>query len=112
MECYVAHVVVLILARSISKRKTRVKGRVKWTSFVDLAHVQNTYDISYWIGFVGWCVWWDIYDRGYNVTAGLLGILIMFARTFWIIHTHTYFFIPAVITSLSMAYAAFSNFLK
>lgn len=90
----------------------RVRGRVKWLAFIDLGHIQCTHDVSYWIAYVGWCLWWDIYDRGYNILAGVLGLVIMCARTYWILKTKIYFFVPAVLTSMAMAYSAFLNLLK
>ena len=98
---------VLLLARIFAKRKTRIRGNVKWFSIVDILFIQNTYDIVYWAAWVLWCFWWDIYDRGYYKSAGGMGCIIVGLRTLWIMQSSVYIYIPAVLSSMGMTYTAF-----
>ena len=98
---------VLLLTRICAKRKTRINGKVKWFSIVDILFIQNTYDPAYWAAWVIWCFWWDIYDRKYYKVAGGMGCAIVGLRTLWVMQTKTLIYIPAVLSSMGMTYASF-----
>lgn len=100
---------VLLLARVCAKRKTKMRGRVKWTSIVDILFIQNTYDPIYWAAWVLWCFWWDVYDRGYYKTAGGMGCVIVALRTLWVMKSNVLIYIPAVLSSMGITYAAFHS---
>jgi len=98
---------VLLLARACAKRKTKMRGRVKWISIVDILFIQNTYDPIYWAAWVTWCFWWDVYDRKYYKTAGGIGCIIVALRTVWVMKSNVFVYIPAILSSMVITYAAF-----
>lgn len=106
------HLVILLLSRLIAKRPFRVRGKIKWLCIIDLALLQHTHNISYWVGWTSWCIWWDLYDRDMTYMASLAGIIIMCARAQWVIETNIFIYIPAVITGMCMAYVALADGLK
>lgn len=105
-------ILVLFLTRLCAKRKLKIRGRVKWLSLIDIASVQNTKDPIYWIGWVLWCFYWDIYDRKYYGWSGLIGTIFTCIRSYWMLTHMVYFYIPCVLTSCVLTYASFYNYLE
>lgn len=105
-------IAVLFISRICAKRKLRIRGRVKWFSLLDIASMQDTMDPVYWVGWVIWCFYWDIYDREYYGYAGLMGVIISCIRSYWVLQNMMFWYIPSVISSCILTYAAFYNYLE
>lgn len=105
-------VFALFLSRLCAKRKLRIRGRVKWLSLVDIACMQETLDPIYWVGWMAWCFYWDIYDREFYGWSGLLGVVVTCVRSYWVLNQKVFFYIPSVITSCMLTYASFYNYLE
>ena len=105
-------VLALFLSRLCAKRKMRIRGRIKWLSLIDIACMQNTLDPIYWVGWIVWCFYWDIYDRKCYGWSGLMGVVVTCIRSYWMLNHMVYLYIPCVITSCVLTYASFYHYLE
>ena len=106
------HIFILFVTRFFARRKTQFSGKIKWLSIVDIVLVQNTLDPLYMTQWVIWCFFWDVYDRGYHATAGLMTFFVTCLRIVFVMQQHNYLYLACVGSSCLLSYASFHKFLK
>jgi len=106
------YIFLLFLSRLIAKRKTKFRGKkIKWLSLVDILLVQNTINPLYITQWVVWCLFWDVYDRQYYATAGVMTFFVTCLRIVFFMHNLNYVFLLCVCSSTLLSYASFHKFL-
>lgn len=106
------YIFILFLSRLVAKRKTKFSGKIKWLSLVDIILVQNTLNPLYIISWVIWCFFWDVYDRGYYGTAGLMTFVVTCMRIVFVLKELNYVYLVCVLSSGLLCYASFYRFLE
>ena len=106
------YIFILFLTRIVAKRKTKFSGKIKWLSLVDIILVQNTLDPIYITQWVVWCLFWDVYDRQYYATAGLMTFFVTCLRIVFVLHHLNYVYLACVFSSCLLCYASFYKFLE
>lgn len=105
-------ITILFLSRLCAKRKLYFKGYLKWISIVDIACMQNTIHPLYWVAWILWCFFWDIYDREKYALAGVVAWIVCCTRTLWVIAEKNYIYLACVVSSMTLCYASFYKLLK
>lgn len=106
------YIFTLFLTRMLAKRKTKFRGKIKWLSLVDIVLVQNTLDPIYITSWVTWCFFWDVYDRKYYGTAGVMTFFVTCLRIVFFFKEMNYVFLACVLSSCFLCYASFYRFLE
>lgn len=106
------YIFILFLSRLVAKRKTKFSGKIKWLSLIDIILVQNTLDPLYVVSWIIWCFFWDVYDRGYYATAGLMAFLTTCMRIVFVLKEMNYVFFACVCSSCLLSYVSFYKFLE
>jgi len=106
------HIFILFLSRILAKRKTKFKGHIKWLSLVDIVLVQNTLDTLYMTSWVIWCFFWDVYDRQYYASAGIMSFVVTCLRQLWTLNELKYVYLLCVFSSGCLTYASFYKYFE
>ena len=106
------YIFILFLTRMFAKRKTKFSGKIKWLSLIDIILVQNTLDPLYIVSWVAWCFFWDIYDRQYFGTAGVITFIVTCLRIVFFLKEMNYVYLACVLSSCFLCYASFYKFLE
>ena len=103
--------IVLIISRALAKRKVKFKGYLKWLSLIDIIFVQNTLHPLYWIAWILWCFFWDVYDRELYGMAGGMAWITCCLRTLWVMTEKQYIYLVCVGSSIILCYSSFHQLL-
>ncbi len=106
------YIFVLFVTRMLAKRKTQFTGKIKWLSLIDIILVQNTLDPLYITSWIMWCFFWDVYDRQYYATAGVITFITTCLRIVYVLHHSNYVYLACVCSSVLLCYASFYKFLE